>query len=310
MKTLELTMDGQRYRKFTFPAGELHVRLNQDLIADLQNADELILLARIRSAEQIIELLLLWNAISELINPSAKKTLVLPYLPYSRADRRFVDGDCFGFQTFARLLCGIDATIVALDVHSARSYEMLPALLDVSALPLITEAILSFAQKKQSSAVTILFPDQGARTRYSLPPVVSGVRLDVLHCSKKRDRESGKLTSFEVPEHHEFPQENGQLQPVMIIDDICDGGGTFIGIADSLKDLGLSLALYVTHGIFSKGLSALESRFEQIYSTDSFSDSVGTDHLQILPANPMILQAIKSKESRYHSGQPEKCHFL
>jgi ribose-phosphate pyrophosphokinase len=45
---------------------------------------------------------------------------------------------------------------------------------------------------------------------------------------------------------------------VLIIDDICDGGKTFLELGKKLKELGAkSVLLHVTHGIFSKGRDAM-----------------------------------------------------
>lgn len=57
----------------------------------------------------------------------------------------------------------------------------------------------------------------------------------------------------------------------VITDDICDGGATFIGIAEELKKLNCQhVVLYVTHGIFSKGLAVFDGKVDRIFTTDSF----------------------------------------
>jgi ribose-phosphate pyrophosphokinase len=43
----------------------------------------------------------------------------------------------------------------------------------------------------------------------------------------------------------------------MICDDIADGGKTFIELAKSLNGIVKDINLYVSHGIFSKGLKVL-----------------------------------------------------
>jgi ribose-phosphate pyrophosphokinase len=44
----------------------------------------------------------------------------------------------------------------------------------------------------------------------------------------------------------------------LIVDDICDGGGTFVLAANYLHSLGAkNIALYTTHGIYSKGTDVL-----------------------------------------------------
>ena len=59
----------------------------------------------------------------------------------------------------------------------------------------------------------------------------------------------------------------------VIVDDICDGRRTFIGIAQELKKKNAGdIYLCVTHGIFSYGFDELKKYFKKIYCTDSFKD--------------------------------------
>ena len=61
----------------------------------------------------------------------------------------------------------------------------------------------------------------------------------------------------------------------VIIDDICDGGGTFIPIAKELKAKGCrKVVLYVTHGAFTKGTQVLfENGIDEIFTTNSFDQT-------------------------------------
>ena len=161
-------------------------------------------------------------------------------------------------------------------------------LIDISAFPLISQAVEIFAHKNEARQITILFPDEGAQNRYRIPASINGTVINVLHCAKKRDPQTGKLTQFVVPEADEFPSLDGRYCPVLIVDDVCDGGGTFVGIADHLEHHGLTLGLYVTHGIFSKGFSDLETRFNAIYTTDSFREWRSTGKLYVIPALPLL----------------------
>jgi len=57
----------------------------------------------------------------------------------------------------------------------------------------------------------------------------------------------------------------------IITDDICDGGYTFIKVAEQLKAKGASkVILFVTHGIFSKGLGVFDGLIDHVFTTDSF----------------------------------------
>lgn len=270
-------LPGDKYTKFNYPAGEAQVRLDQRTIAELSVADTVYIIARVISAEDIITLALLKDAVNEVVQPESYIRLVLPYLPYSRADRRFVRGDCFGLKTFGQLIVNMDFDkVITLDAHSpaAQHYmvygEISTEFDDVSPRIFINKALQSMINGEElkgqawqlqdapfASHIGILLPDAGA-ARYRM--------LTELQCEKHRDKASGKFLGFTVPPKEKF----GSFDSVLIIDDICDGGGTFIGIADLLKDYNLKLYLYVTHGIFSKGVDELKKHFHRIYTTDSF----------------------------------------
>jgi len=69
--------------------------------------------------------------------------------------------------------------------------------------------------------------------------------------------------------------DNLEKMDCIIVDDICDGGGTFIGLAEELRRRNAaSLYLYVTHGIFSKDADVkLLDHFAKVYTTNSIKDS-------------------------------------
>jgi ribose-phosphate pyrophosphokinase len=69
----------------------------------------------------------------------------------------------------------------------------------------------------------------------------------------------------------------------VIIDDICDGGATFLSIAEKIN--AKHLTLIVTHGIFSKGFSALEKRFNEIIVSDSYGKKYESRIVRMLTVN-------------------------
>lgn len=294
MTSAKITLGNhEQYQRFSYPGGEMQVRFPD--VALLQSVDVFTIVARITKPEDIIELALLRDAISGLFEKALvlpQVRLILPYLPYARADRRFTPGDCLGISVFARLLFALSFTsVTTLDAHSEESGKWIGKMWDVSPTPFIHQAILNFADLNKADRVTVLYPDEGALARYSLHSVIGNnahqVDLDFLHCRKDRDAATGTLNGFDVPA---LPN-----QPAIIIDDICDGGGTFLGIAQKVG--GRDLGLYVTHGIFSKGLGDLADFFQRIYCTDSFRsnwDAFDTNLLQVLPCLPSLMER-KSK---------------
>jgi ribose-phosphate pyrophosphokinase len=180
--------------------------------------------------------------------------------------------------------------LLTLDVHSAVAAQLMDRLVNVRPEPLILQAITRFAQRIGSNGVTVLFPDEGAATRYDLPDRygcnVDEVSIQKLYCTKDRDSATGKLLGFNVPHASKF-----RHPAVIIVDDICDGGGTFLGIAGKLDRT--DLGLYVTHGIFSKGFDELHAWFQRIYFTDSFGIERGDKDVHTIGCGPLIRAAIR-----------------
>ncbi len=265
------------YEQFRYPGGESQVRLKPESAAEVKAATSISITARIRRPDDLIHLALLRDAIDG-TGTRATVHLRLPYLPYSRADRRFTDGDCDGLAVFGRLINAMNfASVTTMDAHNANAARLrINRLCDESSMPLVNSAIVDFARRNNSKWVTVLYPDAGARTRYELPDEIGcnieSIGLNKFHCEKKRNAATGQFEGFKVPD---VPLG----QPAIIIDDICDGGGTFLGIAGLVG--GIHLGLFVTHGIFSKGVECLQAHFSAIYTTDSI-DRPSDDGLIIL----------------------------
>ena len=129
--------------------------------------------------------------------------------------------------------------------------------------------------QKIGNQVLLISPDGGALKKiYKVSEYLGGV--EVVECSKSRDVKTGKLSGFKVY------SDDLEGKDCLIVDDICDGGGTFIGLAEELKNKNAgNLYLAVSHGIFNKGFESL-SVFKKIFTTNSFKDIVN-DKVEVLP---------------------------
>jgi ribose-phosphate pyrophosphokinase len=151
--------------------------------------------------------------------------------------------------------------VTVFDPHS----EVTPALLNncevIYNYDFIGRAIEDIGQDLLLTA-----PDGGALKKiYKVSEALGGI--EVLECSKSRDVKTGHLKGFRVS------ADDLQGKSCIIVDDICDGGGTFIGLAEELKKKNAgNLYLAVSHGIFSKGFDDLLKHFKGIYTTNSFKD--------------------------------------
>jgi ribose-phosphate pyrophosphokinase len=104
----------------------------------------------------------------------------------------------------------------------------------------------------------------------------------MIQSKKVREPSTGKITRTVVLAN----DLSGKT--AIITDDICDGGYTFIKIAEQLKEKNVEkIILYVTHGIFSKGLSVFEGLIDEIYTTESFKQTANKK-LHIIPFRTLL----------------------
>lgn len=182
--------------------------------------------------------------------------LILPLVPGSRQDRLNTSGD--QLFTAKSVADAINArafpSVTILDPHS----DVTPALIDRCRVVSAADCIKPPAGKYAA----VVSPDAGAEKRASAVAQKLGVPL--LHGWKKRDVSTGAISGFGL---EPSPVPTGSL--VLVVDDLCDGGGTFIGLADKLDEAGLKAHLWTTHGLYTRGTAELLRRFGHIYCTDS-----------------------------------------
>lgn len=184
--------------------------------------------------------------------------LHVPYLPYARQDKSVNNNKTFNLYTFSKFLNSLGFDIVtAVDVHNPEYCNE-----DINHFRNIK--IDNFIQKSLEFTQTdgIIFPDYGANKRYKTD-------LKSITCEKARDSLSGEIMGHKL-EIVEF--DLNKAKRVLIVDDICDGGATFISVAKMLKKINpeLFIDLFVTHGIFSKGKQILhDAGIDNIFTTNS-----------------------------------------
>lgn len=253
----------------TFPTGEEHIR-----IPDLSATNHVI----IEYNDTDGELMKLGMAVDICRRANVKSiTLNMPFVPYARQDRIADEGDPLSIKVFANFInsLGFDYIFI-VDPHS----DVTPALFDnVVVVP--QEAYASKAAMHiLSPDLVLVAPDIGAAKKVKLLQKLihklTGVMYPVVQCDKTRDPSTGWITGFQVL--------SGEVEgnTCLLVDDICDGGGTFLGLADVLLSKGAGpLHLFVTHGIFSKGVDALLAKFKTIVATDSLPRVEGVRYLTL-----------------------------
>ena len=168
--------------------------------------------------------------------------LYMPYIPNARQDRVKTSEDVFTLKYFAELLNSLNLTrIEVLDPHSTVSEALIDNLFIISAESYAKEAVLRMKEDEgiDTDHILIFYPDSGAAKRYS-----DLLERHYIYGSKKRDWETGKIIGLDVI-------DNGfdlQGRDILIVDDICSRGGTFLHAAKKLKELGANdIYLFVSH---------------------------------------------------------------
>lgn len=249
---------------FTFPDGATHIK------GEIKKGEYKYHVADLRGLDHtdLFHLAMWQNVVEE---QEALSVLILPYLPGARADRG--TPNFWAYNKFLSQIVGPDQ-LITLDPHSPKwvehfDFEDSKMTAPITVFPverIIRRELGNRGDHYNHPYVGVIAPDKGAVDRAQRAADVLHVPL--FKAEKTRDFETGALTGFtceELPKH-------GKL---LLVDDICDGGGTFMGLAEATGLPADRLDLWVTHGIFSKGLKTLEDYFGQIHTTDSYPNAHG-----------------------------------
>ncbi|MEG2101713.1 MAG: ribose-phosphate diphosphokinase [Flavobacterium sp.] len=244
-----------KFKNFTFSGGEPHIKIDPNF-----NVDQKITIThRLNSFN---DLGLLCITVDALRRMDVKIIdLFIPYFPAARQDRVMIPGEPLSVKVYADIINGLQLNkVFVFDAHS----EVTPALVNnCTVIP--NHTFIKEILKIIGENVKLISPDGGALKKiYKVSEFLGGV--EVVECSKSRDVKTGKLFGFKVYE------EDLKGMDCLIVDDICDGGGTFVGLAEELKNKNAGkLYLAVSHGIFNKGFEVLDC-FDKIFTTNSFKD--------------------------------------
>ncbi len=245
----------------TFSGGERHVQ-----IGTFDEVTNFTIRAELRKAEDIFDLLLLADALNAQYEKPGLR-IEIPYLPYARQDRICAPGQAFSLKVMAGLLAQIKnvAELIIWDCHSPVGTELTGAK-NIPAQDIIKSnfELISLMNGLES---VLICPDKGAVKRTEAIATALGITdpLPIIYCEKVRDPATGQILRTEVK------ADDLGGKTAIITDDICDGGYTFIKIAEILREKNVDkIILFVTHGIFSKGLNVFDGLIDHIFTTTSF----------------------------------------
>lgn len=199
-------------------------------------------------------------------------------------DRVQNPGTAFSLDILTRMIAKMTKallTVYILDPHSPVTLEKLRHHMPGRAHEInysLAKDVLNYTNLNPEDA-WFVFPDKGAAQRYNYEEYPN-----VIICEKVRDFATGKIEDIKAHIHKETkrPKENS---PIIIIDDLCSYGGTFVGTIEAIKtDLGIKSEnnwLIVTHAEEAIDMGQVPVTFSKIFSTDSIAIPQGHTNMSI-----------------------------
>ena len=244
---------------FTFPGGEEHIKIEPSTGA---SPKDISVYALLRNSSDLIALLLTVDAARRISHPHARLELHLPYLPYARQDRVAVRGESLSLKVIANTINSLKADEVILcDVHSDVGLALINNVTHRSQQHCMERYSVHLFNNCMKGWYTLVAPDLGASKKTAALAKTFNME-SFIQATKDRDPQTGQLSNPTV-----LTDNIEKGLDMLIVDDICDGGGTFLMLADKLEEFSPnSISLYTTHGIYSKGKQILTSKLTRVYS--------------------------------------------
>jgi ribose-phosphate pyrophosphokinase len=195
--------------------------------------------------------------------------LYVPYFIGGRSDRKFGEGQT---NYLKNVICPIINSqgfnkVIVLDPHSDVLEACLNNFEKINNFSLVDEALSYLIKEDEDNKVAIISPDAGALKKIYDVAKHFGIS-NVTTASKVREMSTGTILRTELP-----TMDLRDIEHIIVIDDICDGGRTFIELAKAIKEITeIPIYLIVTHGIFSAGYDELGKYFSGVYTTNSIKD--------------------------------------
>lgn len=236
-----------------YPDGQISAKVSH--LPDLADTKRIDIKQRINSYEDLFYV----RSIVDAIGNEYDLHLTIPCMFAQRSDARFSPHQSHDLKLVAEVInsCGFKSVGI-FDPHSNTSLDLVNNSYKISSF----DQVFDVVTKHLSKDVILISPDAGAYKK--LWKYSADLRMSLIPANKFRDKDGTIYVTI---------GGNVKEQECLIVDDLIDGGGTFISLAEQLKNQGASkVFLYASHAIFSKGVDVMCGPIDHIYCTNSYKN--------------------------------------
>ena len=235
-----------------FPDGEIYVRVVSDV-----KGKECAVVQSTPDNGSLVELILTLDLLRDL--GASRVHAVVPYLGYSRQEKRFQDGEALSAKTVLKIIDGLSDSVLTVNCHfldAAGEFDFHGIKIrNIDAFP----ELANYFKEKVGSPFLVA-PDEGSLELVKNSAGIIGCGFDSL----EKERVSGVEVKTEAKE---LAVEG---KDVIILDDSISTGNTIINAADLIRKQGAkSVSAGCVHGIFSNGLEKLKTAADEVVCTDT-----------------------------------------
>jgi ribose-phosphate pyrophosphokinase len=262
-----------------FSDGEIQPIFNESIRGDVV----FLVQSTCAPTDNIMELLLMIDAARR---ASAEKVIaVVPYYGYARQDRKDKPRVAIGSKLVANMLTAAGADrVITMDLHAPQ----IQGYFDIPVDHLDSSAIfIPYIEQLNLENLTFAAPDVGSANR--IREIASYFNAEMVICDKHRKR-ANEIASMVVI--GDVTDRN-----VVLIDDICDTGGTLTKSAGLLIDKGArSVRALCTHPVFSgKAYENIQnSVLEEMVVCDTIPVKQQIDKIKVLSVANLFAVAIRN----------------
>ncbi|MDX2375843.1 ribose-phosphate diphosphokinase [Microbacterium sp. LRZ72] len=270
----------------TFASGEIYTRFE----VSIRGCDVFVIQSFGNPVnEWLMELLIMLDALKR---ASAKRiTVVAPYFPYSRQDKKGRGREPISARLVADLLrtAGADR-VMSVDLHAAQIQGFFDGPVDhLFAKPVLLEHFKAHLEPGDRAKLTVVSPDMGRVRVADTWSDSLGAPLAIIH--KRRDPK----VANQVTVHEIVGEVSGRV--CLLVDDMIDTGGTIVKAAQALKASGAEKVIVAaTHAILSDPATERlqDDAIDEVVVTDTVPvpPERRFPGLTVLPISPLLARAI------------------